>query len=66
MAGPTLAETSIVDNEDGTYGGRYRVLMKGRYTLSVRLNGIHVGVLWNGIQGSNPIEPSPFRYLDVY
>ena len=66
VAGPTLAETSIVDNEDGTYGGRYRVLMKGRYTLSVRLNGIHVGVLWNGIQGSNPIEPSPFRYLDVY
>jgi len=66
VAGPTLGETTVVDNQDGSYDGSYRVLTKGRYTLSVRLNGIHVGVLWNGIQGFKLVEASPFRFLDVY
>ncbi len=66
VAGPTLGETTVVDNEDGSYDCSYRVLTKGRYMLSVRLNGIHVGVLWHGTQGFKLVEASPFRYLDVY
>ena len=65
VVGPTLGETSVSDNGDGTYAASYKVQRKGRYQLRVRLNGIHVGVLWKA-QGSNVINPSPFGFLDVY
>ena len=65
VVGPTLGETSVSDNGDGTYAASYKVQRKGRYQLRVRLNGIHVGMLWKA-QGSNVINPSPFGFLDVY
>ena len=65
VAGPTLGETAVLDRADGSYYASYKVQQKGRYKVSVRLNGIHVGVLFQSL-GSTAIQPSPFGNLDIY
>lgn len=47
VVGQTLGEGSILDLGDGQYLARYKVLVKGIYTLSVRLRGMHIGRLYD-------------------
>jgi hypothetical protein len=67
VAGPDLGLTFITDLKNGTYLATYKVLQKGRYQLSVRLNGIHVGVLWSAqLENSTIVFGSPFKLLGAF
>ena len=65
VVGQTLGEGSMLDLGTGQYLARYKVLVKGTYTLSVRLRGMHIGKLYDACASytSLCIKGSPFLDL---
>jgi hypothetical protein len=67
VVGNTVGEGSVKDLGLGQYLARYRVLTKGLYTLSIRMRGIHIGMLYDDCPGIDKqcFLGSPFQNLLV-
>jgi hypothetical protein len=67
VVGKTIGEGSVRDLGTGQYLVRYRTLVKDTYTLSIRMRGIHIGMLYDDCPGPDNqcFMGSPFQNLLV-